>query len=794
VAADTAKLVAQLLLDDKDFQRGIKSAIRGVDQAESRMEKIGAHAQRGMGKAVQNIERGVALGAGAALVGLAGSVKLAADFEAQLNTINTVAQQTPVALEGIGAGIRQLSRDTGVATEDLTTAYYDLVSAGVKTADAQGVLNSAVTLGIGGLASTAETIDLLTTALNIYGGGAQEAATYSDYFAQAVAAGKVTAADIAATFASVGPLAKAQGIEITELAAGYAQLTAKGIPAAEAATAMEAAMIALVRTTGPLEKLQKKLNVNFADIAAEQGLQVAYEQLTQAAEKYNIPLIELVGRKEALAFAFNTTGDAAAGYNANLDAVVKSSDGVGVAADQAAKRQQGLTHQLNLLKANVKDAGVTIGTALLPELVSLGKEFTGFIQTNQPAIQGFAKDLAAGLRDAAKWARSLDWDAIGKALNAAGTGARAVASAFLSLPPWVQTAVITGWGLNKLTGGALTGIIGELGKGLVKGVLSMNAGVVNVNAAKVLPGMPGTGGGPGKGAGALGAVGKMFLVGEAIGLALLVNEVRNGIAEGNTETARANTETARAFVTENTLTRQQLTDAIAAVDKGIADLQSNPLNVLVQGDALTELQKQRAILAEQLARANSTPSTPTQRESGMERTGGNAGARVVDQASQLLGGMIDKAELQRIFEYGVQQGFKPSALSIISTFERNQDRTPPWVSTMEAANDRRAASAGAKMSDITRAVNAQTTTQALARADAATFYMSQATGLANTAAAAQRSATETAIMRATLDRKDFSVNVPVTVNPRVYINSRQVSSTTTRTRIVARAGQAAIPS
>jgi hypothetical protein len=85
-------------------------------------------------------------------------------------------------------------------------------------------------------------------------------------------------------------------------------------------------------------------------------------------------------------------------------------------------------------------------------------------------------------------------------------------------------------------------------------------------------------------------------------------------------------------------------------------------------------------------------------------------------------------------------------------------------------------------------------TLALARADAAANYMSQATGLANTAAAAQRTATETAIMRATLDRKDFSVNVPVTVNPRVYINSRQVSSTTTRTRIVARAGQAAIPS
>ena len=52
-----------------------------------------------------------------------------------------------------------------------------------------------------------------------------------------------------------------------------------------------------------------------------------------------------------------------------------------------------------------------------------------------------------------------------------------------SLPPWVQTAVITGWGLNKLTGGALGGIVAELGKGLIKGVLGIKAGAVNITAA-----------------------------------------------------------------------------------------------------------------------------------------------------------------------------------------------------------------------------------------------------------------------------------------------------------------------
>ena len=45
-----------------------------------------------------------------------------------------------------------------------------------------------------------------------------------------------------------------------------------------------------------------------------------------------------------------------------------------------------------------------------------------------------------------------------------GTGAKALLTAFTSLPPWVQTAVLTGWGLNKLTGGALGNIAGTLTK------------------------------------------------------------------------------------------------------------------------------------------------------------------------------------------------------------------------------------------------------------------------------------------------------------------------------------------
>lgn len=79
-------------------------------------------------------------------------------------------------------------------------------------------------------------------------------------------------------------------------------------------------------------------------------------------------------------------------------------------------------------------------------------------------IEKFGKGLAGGLDQLIDTASKLPWQAIGSSLQIAGTGAKAVLTAFTSLPPWIQTAVLTGWGLNKLTGGALGSIAGILGK------------------------------------------------------------------------------------------------------------------------------------------------------------------------------------------------------------------------------------------------------------------------------------------------------------------------------------------
>jgi hypothetical protein len=55
-------------------------------------------------------------------------------------------------------------------------------------------------------------------------------------------------------------------------------------------------------------------------------------------------------------------------------------------------------------------------------------------------------------------------------------------------------------------------------------------------------------------------------------------------------------------------TREQLISSLSAVNTGIQQLQSNPLHMLVQGDALTNLQSMKASLEKQLAATTSNGS------------------------------------------------------------------------------------------------------------------------------------------------------------------------------------------
>ena len=177
----------------------------------------------------------------------------------------------------------------------------------------------------------------------------------------------------------------------------------------------------------------------------------------------------------------------------------------------------GLEDLLGFLSTPEATAGAEAFAARLAEVINPGNlreavaTISDFVRENGPKFQEVFANIP--------------WASVQDAMRLMGTGSKAILDAFTGLPPWVQTAVLTAWGTNKLTGGLLGGIVNSLASGLVRGVLGMNAGVVNINAASVTGG-PGGGVGGGSGSvlprllGAATVVGGGVVIGSTVGNAL----------------------------------------------------------------------------------------------------------------------------------------------------------------------------------------------------------------------------------------------------------------------------------
>jgi hypothetical protein len=128
-------------------------------------------------------------------------------------------------------------------------------------------------------------------------------------------------------------------------------------------------------------------------------------------------------------------------------------------------------------------------------ILSFGERISSFLTTeNINKGIGLLSETFASIKGVVT---SIPWGAIGDALKIGGVGAKAILDAFNASPDWLKTAVITGWGLNKLTGGLAGSLFGGLASGLIKGILGIKAGVVNVQGAVVNApgGVPTPGGG-----------------------------------------------------------------------------------------------------------------------------------------------------------------------------------------------------------------------------------------------------------------------------------------------------------
>lgn len=294
----------------------------------------------------------------------------AAQFEASIAKVSTIADTSQVSLSTIESDIMALSRSTGQGAGDLTEATYQAISASVDTAYAVKFVDEANKLAVGGFTQQATAADVLTTAINAYGLAVSEATQVSDMLITTQNLGKTTVDELAQNMGRVIPLAAAYNVEMDNLSTGYAILTKNGIATAESTTYLKSMLNELGDTGSAVAGvLQEQTGQSFAQLT-ESGYSLG-DVLTVIGDSVNgdtTAFNNLWGSQEAGIGALALFNAGATEFNSTLG---KMQDSAGATEKAYMTMTNTTEHAQKRMQNAFGNLGITIGSQLNPVISDL---------------------------------------------------------------------------------------------------------------------------------------------------------------------------------------------------------------------------------------------------------------------------------------------------------------------------------------------------------------------------------------------------------------------------------------
>lgn len=324
-------------------------------------------------------------------------------FESAMAKVGTIADTAKVPLESLSSQVLQVSGDMHIGANEIAEAAYQAISAGQDTGNAVAFAGQASMLATAGFTSSASAVDILTTALNAYGKGADEAGHVSDVLLTTQNLGKTSVDELAGSMGRVIPLAAAYNVSLENLSSGLAIMTANGIATAEASTYTKSMLNELGDTGSTVGKiLKQQTGKSFAELNADgkslgDVLQVLYDSVGGNATKF----AGLWSSVEAGTGALSLASSGADKFNGVLQQMQADSGATQTAYDTMTDT---MAYKLDGVKTNAQNLGTALFDAVsgrLGEGVALAG---GYLQTlsesvQQNGIAGLAQGLAAVFTD-----------------------------------------------------------------------------------------------------------------------------------------------------------------------------------------------------------------------------------------------------------------------------------------------------------------------------------------------------------------------------------------------------------
>ena len=316
-------------------------------------------------------------------------------FETAVAKVGTIADTTKVPIGELKEQISDLSGTMGIAAGDLAEATYQAISAGQDTGDAVAFAGQAAKLAAAGFTSSSSAVDILTTALNAYGLGADKATHVSDVLLTTQNLGKTSVDELSASMGRVIPLAAAYKVNVENLSSGLAIMTANGIATAEATTYTKSMLNELGDTGSTVGKiLQKETGQGFAELmdsgqSLGDVLQVLYDSVGGDATQF----AALWSSVEAGTGALSLANSGAEKFN---DVLAQMENSSGATETAYTTMTDTMAHRMESLKTNAANLGIALFDSVSGKLGAAVSLASGYLQT---LTDGFTSGGFAGLAE-----------------------------------------------------------------------------------------------------------------------------------------------------------------------------------------------------------------------------------------------------------------------------------------------------------------------------------------------------------------------------------------------------------
>lgn len=383
MAEQIAKLYAEIGAD-------ISGLKRGLNQAENALE--------GTKRAV--------LGLGIALTGaLAGAGLMQAGFELDktMRNIRAVTGKTAAEMATLTGEIAKLGSNSTIGLQATADAFYD-VAGGVDDASKHmGILQASLALAEAGQASMQTATQGLISVMNAYGDSAGSATTVSDVFTRTVGLGVGTMDEFVSAMSPIAGVMKNAGIEFQDLGYMMAFMTKKGVPASQAASRLQQAVVSILKPNKAMAEGLKKIGIESGSAALKQyGLAGVLGRLGWSVNNSTDAMAEMVGSVEALSAATILNGPDLEEFIGLFEDGMK-----GATAAARALQLESPSAKIEIFLNQLKGAGAQIGQAavallgtalsVVPQIIQdlWTNNFLGIPKAVESAVAALAKPFEA---------------------------------------------------------------------------------------------------------------------------------------------------------------------------------------------------------------------------------------------------------------------------------------------------------------------------------------------------------------------------------------------------------------